>query len=359
MANRDLIVIGGSAGSIAPLKTILASLPADLTASVLVVIHIPANSTGIHTAVASAAGPLPVVAAEDGMTIETGHVYIAPPNRHLLVFDDTLKLGHGPRENHVRPAIDPLFRSAAAARGPRAIGVLLSGKLDDGASGLEAIKLCGGIALVQSPHDAQVSEMPLAALEATSVDLSADALAIAHAVKRYVREEAPPPVKVPDGILLEIDIAAGGPATGGKVEKLARPSTITCPDCGGVLSEVTGSRPLRFRCQVGHSYTAKKVLQQQEDQVDEAMRVALRIIEERANLVERMGREAAEVGRSGMAELYADRAAEYRGYGNAIRHAILASMKARETEESGEHLTHREVLGAEERFDISETSDEA
>src|SRR5262245_60604245 len=136
MANRDTIVIGGSAGSIAPLKMILASLPADLPASLLVVIHIPANSTGIHTTVASAAGPLPVVTAKDGMAIEAGQVYIAPPNRHLLVSEGRLILGYGPRENHSRPAIDPLFRSAAASRGPRVIGVVLSGKLDDGASGL-------------------------------------------------------------------------------------------------------------------------------------------------------------------------------------------------------------------------------
>src|SRR5262245_40258468 len=151
MGNRDIIVIGGSAGATAPLKDILGRLPADLPAAVFIVLHVPAKGIGILSTVASSATRLPVRHAESGMVIENGHVYLAAPDRHLILAKSHIMLGSGPRENMVRPAIDPLFRSAALHYGPRVIGVLLSGLLSDGAAGLNAIKRCGGVALVQDP----------------------------------------------------------------------------------------------------------------------------------------------------------------------------------------------------------------
>jgi two-component system chemotaxis response regulator CheB len=148
MPNHDLVVIGGSAGSIEPLKIILSMLPSDLAAAILIVVHVPSNSTGIFTTVAAAACDMPVKNAADGDEIVNGTVYLAPPNYHLLIAGDHLRLGTGPRENLVRPAIDPLMRSAALSDGARAIGVILSGMLNDGASGLATIKMAGGIALV-------------------------------------------------------------------------------------------------------------------------------------------------------------------------------------------------------------------
>src|SRR5262245_19427068 len=149
MINRDIIVIGGSSGATAPLRQILAKLPLDLPAAVFIVLHIPAQGIGILSTVASAAGKLPVRQAENGMVIENGHVYLAAPDRHLLIQESHIMLGRGPRENLARPAIDPLFRSAALQYGPRVIGLVLSGFLSDGAAGLNAIKRCGGMALVQ------------------------------------------------------------------------------------------------------------------------------------------------------------------------------------------------------------------
>lgn len=333
MANRDLVVIGGSAGAIEPLKTILNLLPADFPAAVLVVIHIPSNSTGIFTAVASAAGLLPVKNAEDGELLKPGHVYLGPANHHLLTIGGKVKLGSGPRENLVRPAIDPLFRSAALSHGPRTIGVVLSGMLNDGASGLATIKKAGGIALVQTPADCIASEMPLAALEATPVDLSVPAVDLARALIRFVHEPAGPSAPITNDVRLEIEIAAGGRADTQLVEEVAHTTALTCPDCGGVLSEVNGSRPLRFRCQVGHGYTAKTLLSEQEDSVDEAMRVALRIIEERATLVGKMGTDAARTNRLGMAEMYQERATEYRNHAELLRKAILRTMEPDKTVE--------------------------
>lgn len=333
MANRDLVVIGGSAGAIPPLTTILRALPATLPAAVVIVMHIPMESTGIFRTVAAAAAALPVKEAEHGATIERGTIYVARPNRHVLIMDGKLHLGSGPRENLMRPAIDPLFRSAALAAGPRVVGVVLSGMLNDGASGLAAIKGCGGIAMVQAPHNAVASEMPLAALEASAVDLSARPEELALAIQRYVNE-APGPARIaPPSLYLDVDIAAGRQTHSKGFDAATKPTTMTCPDCGGVLSEVNGDRPLRFRCQVGHAFSAQVMLRKQEGQVDEAMRVALRIIEERATLVERMGRDALQAGRQGMAEMYDRRASEYRGYAESLREAVLLRMEAAESSE--------------------------
>lgn len=327
MANRDIVVIGGSAGSIGPIKTILSQLPADLPAAVVIVVHVPSNSRGIYASIASMGGGLPIKVAEDGDTIELGQTYIAPPNHHLLITGKQLRLGNGPRENLVRPAIDPLFRSAAIQYGPRAIGVVLSGMLNDGAAGLSAIKQCGGIALVQAPRDASASEMPLAALEATPVDLSAAAPDLAPAISHYVNQIAGDRPPVPADLHLEVAIANGGPTNSPDIAKIAGPSTFTCPDCGGVISEVNGSIPLRFRCQVGHAFTAKALLTQKEESVDEAVRVALRIIEERAGLVSRMSNDAKRAKRMGMAEMYQKRAAEYRGYAETLRRVVVRGME--------------------------------
>ncbi|MBV8398892.1 MAG: chemotaxis protein CheB [Acetobacteraceae bacterium] len=324
--NRDIIVIGGSSGATAPLKAILTALPADLPAAVFVVIHIPARSIGLLATVASSAARLPVHQAAEGMPIAPGNIYIAVPDHHLILTKGHMKLGRGPRENMARPALDPLFRSAAVAYGPRVIGVVLSGFLNDGASGLEAIKRCGGVALVQDPLDAIAGEMPRNAMQATTVDLSVPSAQIGDVLSDLVREPAGPGVPVPPDIHLEVAIAAGERVDSEVLRRFADPAALTCPQCHGVLSTVRGGKPLRFRCQVGHAVTAEVLAKQQDGAIDEALRVALRIIEERAELVARMAEEARTAGRAAVAEIYGQRAVEYRGYADSIRRAVLASM---------------------------------
>lgn len=326
MANRDVIVIGGSAGATAPLKQILGRLPADLPAAVFIVLHIPAQGIGILPTVAAAAGKLPVRQAEHGMRIENGHVYIAAPDRHLLVFQNRIVLGRGPRENMVRPAIDPLFRSAALHYGPRVIGVVLSGLLSDGAAGLNAIKRCGGVALVQDPKDAAADEMPMRALEATTADLCVPGVRIGDVLSDLVQEAPGAGLPVPPEIRLEVEIAAGERIGSQSLTAIADPAPLTCPGCGGVLSEVKARDPLRFRCQVGHAYTADALAKEQEGTVDEALRIAMRIIEERAELVHRMAEDGKRSGRLAIARMYAARATEYRGYAEMIRRVILDSL---------------------------------
>jgi two-component system, chemotaxis family, protein-glutamate methylesterase/glutaminase len=335
MSNRDIIVIGGSAGATAPLKEILGALPRDLPAAVFVVLHIPAHGIGILSTVASAASRLPVVQAESGMVIKNGQIYIAAPDHHLLLFESHIMLGRGPRENMARPAIDALFRSAALQYGPRVIGVVLSGLLSDGAAGLTAIKRCGGVALVQDPSDAIADGMPLRALAATTVDLCAPSAKIGDILTDLSREQPGTKLPVPPEIRLEVEIAAGERIGSDTLAKIADPAALTCPACGGVLSMLKAEHPLRFRCQVGHAYTADALAKEQESQVDEALRVALRIIEERAELVHRMAEDARHSARPAVAETYDKRAAEYREYASMIRRVVLNSLDPKSPKPEG------------------------
>jgi two-component system chemotaxis response regulator CheB len=326
MSNHDIIVIGGSSGATNPLKTIVGALPADLPAAVFIVLHIPARSIGILAGVVGAVSRLPVHAAAEGMPIRSGNVYLAPPDHHLILSKGSMRLGRGPRENMARPAIDPLFRSAAIAYGPRVIGVVLSGLLNDGASGLEAVKRCGGIAIVQDPLDAIADEMPRSALAAVEADLSVPSARIGDLLSDLAREPAGPGIPVPPELRIEVDIASGERVDSEVISGIADPSPLSCPQCGGVLSVIRDSKPLRFRCQVGHGLSADALAKEQESAVDEALRVALRIVEERAELVHRLAEDGRSSGRRAVAELYDERAAEYRRYADIIRKAVLLSL---------------------------------
>jgi two-component system chemotaxis response regulator CheB len=260
------------------------------------------------------------------MAIENGIVYIAAPNHHMLIGDGRIALGRGPRENMVRPAIDALFRSAAMHYGPRVIGAVLSGFLCDGAAGLNAIKRCGGMTLVQDPEDAVADEMPRRALEAATADLCVPSARIGDLLVDLSCETAGTPHPVPPELRLEVAIAAGDRIETPRLSTLANPVALTFPSCGGVLSKVNDPGPLRFRCRVGHAFTADILVKQQEGRVDEALRVALRIIEERAELVQRMADDGRNSGRKAIAEMYDDRAREYRNYADSIRRAILSGF---------------------------------
>lgn len=327
MPGHDIIVIGGSAGAFEALKLILPELPADLPASVFVVTHLPHGRRSNLPEIFQRLCALSVRVAEDGDEIVPGRIVFAPAERHLLLIDGRLRLGLGPRENNSRPAIDPLFRSAAVAHGPRVIGVVLTGMLDDGAAGMVAIRRCGGIAVVQDPVDAAFDEMPRNAIAATSVDHLAHADAIPALLEQLALAPAGPGLPPPQDLELEVRIAAGGRSDAHEIEKIATLVPFTCPGCSGSMSEVKGSRPLRYRCQVGHAYTAKQLEAEQESAVDEALRVALRVIGERAELVGRMALDAATSGRNAAADLYRERADEYRGYAETIRRAVLLRMQ--------------------------------
>lgn len=325
-AKKNIVVIGGSAGSGAVLRKIVGGLPADLAASVFVSTHIPTHGPGYLAEMLGSTTPLPVSEAIDGQPIEQARLYVAAPDRHLLVIGNTIRLGAGARENMARPAVDPLFRSAALSFGARVIGVILTGMLNDGASGLAAVKARGGTTVVQHPIDAEADQMPLAALQATEVDYVASADDLARTLITIIGSDAAASPPATDALRLEVEIAAGARLGSAHLRTLGEPSALSCPDCQGVLSEMSDARPLRYRCQIGHGFTAD-FLASQIDHVDEAIRVAMRIMEERVTLVERMARDARDTGRGAVAELYEARAEEYRRYAVTLRDAALSSLR--------------------------------
>jgi two-component system chemotaxis response regulator CheB len=326
---RNIIVIGGSAGASGVLLQICRALPTDFAASVFVVTHFQHRGPEGLKAMLADACALPVDVAIDGQPVEPGRICLAAADRHLLLARGVVRLGAGPMENLMRPAIDPLFRSAALAYGPRAIGLVLSGRMDDGASGLAAIKARGGLALVQHPKVAQAPSMPEAALAATEVDNVLHDDEIAPALIRLASRPAPTEIAGPNPELeLEVKIAAGANPGAGKLRSMADPSTLTCPTCHGVLSEVRNGAPLRYRCQTGHAFTAETALAAQQTEVDEAVLIALRVMEERLTLVSRMAQEAREQGRGAIAKLHERRAEEYAGYAATLRQAAARALEA-------------------------------
>ncbi len=322
MARRKIIAIGGSAGSIEVIRQICRGMPADLQASILIAVHVGAVGHNLLAGILDSDGPLPVSTAVDGEPVEDGRIYVAPADHHLVIDGRTVRLGRGPRENMSRPAIDPLFRSAGISAGPRAIGVLLSGMLNDGASGLADLKRCGGVTVVQSPLDAVESEMPRTALLASDIDYRAPASDLADLITRLVEEDAGPDRAPPASIALEVAIAMGRPSDSSVIAEFADPVPLACPGCGGTLSQIRRS-PLRFRCQVGHGYTAEALAHDQEGSVDEAFRIALRVIGDRAVLMEKMALDAHQAGRSAAAANFEERAREYRGHAAILMDAAL------------------------------------
>jgi two-component system, chemotaxis family, protein-glutamate methylesterase/glutaminase len=257
MANRDILAIGTSAGGFNALRLLAREFPRDLPATVLVVIHLPAGIESHLDAVLTQSGPLTASFARNGETMERGRIYIAPPACHLLVDDDRLRLGDGPRENHVRPAIDPLFRSAAVCCGHRTIGVVLTGTMGDGASGLQALKECGGLTVVQDPSDAAFAEMPATALRLAKPDHVAELRAMPELLAQLVQRPAGPPVQAPERVKYEVDIARNGHSSMSTMDRIGRRSVMSCPDCNGVLWEIDEDDVVRYRCHVGHAYTAE------------------------------------------------------------------------------------------------------
>ncbi|GAB3857506.1 chemotaxis protein CheB [Hymenobacter terrigena] len=285
-----LIVVGTSAGGMPALAEFVAHLPATLPAAVLVVQHFAPDSNGQqlverlarHTA-------LPCRLPTDGEHLMAGTLYLAPPDRHLLAKDGSvphLLVTKGPRENHYRPAADALFRSAAVAYGTRVVGVVLTGMLHDGTAGLEFIKRCGGIAIVQDPQEAEFPSMPESALQNVDVDYVVPLSQMAFLLDEITH--TPPPQRqpdIPEDLKQEAAIAERVVGDSMAVASLGHPVPLTCPDCGGNLWEVDQGKVLRYRCHTGHAFNAESLLHNSQQQLEETLWVALRMMEERKNLL--------------------------------------------------------------------------
>ncbi|OLF17244.1 chemotaxis protein CheB [Actinophytocola xanthii] len=309
---RDVIVVGASAGGVEALQGFVAGLPHELAASVLVVLHLPPGGSSALPAILQRAGELPVAAARHGEALVHGRVYVAPPNHHLLLLDGTVALSHGPTENGRRPAINALFRSAAIAAGPATTGVLLSGVLDDGVAGLLSIVSRGGTVVVQDPEEALFPTMPRHALASLRVDHVLPVRAIGSLLDKLSREEveigsAPAPSRL---MRLENDIATTDSPAHARHDpaQLGPVSGFTCPDCDGALVEM--SPATRYRCRVGHAWTAEALLNALGGSWERALSIAIRTLDEKAALSKRMADQARERGSTELAGRYNHNAAE-------------------------------------------------
>lgn len=248
--NRSIIVVGASAGGVEALKRLATYLPPDLTAAVFVVLHV--GQTSYLPEILDRAGPLRATKAESGEQFERGRIYVASPGFHLLLHDDHMLLRRGPRENLARPAIDPLFRSAACSYGARVIGVLLSGSLSDGTSGLRAIKAVGGVTVIQDPQDAAVPDMVRSAQRHVQIDHCVPIAGMGDLLARLASEPAGETLPVPPGVRLEAAVAAQEHSAMSNEDRLGDLSVFVCPECHGPLWEIEDGDMLRFRCHTGH-----------------------------------------------------------------------------------------------------------
>jgi two-component system, chemotaxis family, protein-glutamate methylesterase/glutaminase len=321
-ATHDIIVIGASAGGVEVLTTLFRSLPAEFPASLFVVLHMLATGHSVLPQILGRIGELEVTAAKDGERPERGHAYVAPPDHHLMLIDGLVRVTHGPRENGHRPAVDPLFRSAARAFDGRVIGVVLSGSLDDGTAGLGFVKSRGGMAVVQDPNDAQYPAMPVNAIENVDVDHIARADQLGPLLGELVVADAGEAADATDEMAreteTETDPAADDPD--GMHLPNGAPSNIACPECGGVLWESQIGNRAHFRCQVGHSYSPDSLVLEHSRSLEAALWAAARSLEERAQLMRRIARRGRE--RPGMKQRYTARAEAADNQAEVLKEAI-------------------------------------
>ncbi len=337
MQTRDIVVIGASAGGREAIVELVQTMPGNFPAAIFIVWHMPPSGIGILPKTLSTISLLPAHTALDGAPIQAGHIYVAPVDHHLLLEKDRMRLTKGPKENRFRPAVDPLFRSAAFAFGPRVIGVILSGALNDGTSGLWAIKDRGGIALVQDPADARVPGMPESALENVQVDYCVPVSEMSAVLEQLVSEPLAEDVRVDENqrLEVEVEIARGGRATEKDIRELGEISEFTCPECHGSLWQMYDGKLLRFRCRTGHAYSAQALLEDLTESVEAMEWAAIRGIEESAVLMEHMARHLVRHGDREAAQRFQNQAQRTRARSELVRQAIITDEIAQSEPGSG------------------------
>jgi two-component system, chemotaxis family, protein-glutamate methylesterase/glutaminase len=321
---RSIVVIGGSEGSLVALQAIVERLPADLPASIFVTIHIASDAPNLLAEILDHAGALPARSPVGEEKIRPSVIYTAAPDFHLLIDKGRVKVSRGPRENRHRPAIDPMFRSAARAYGRDVMGVILSGQLDDGASGLMAIKMRGGLTLVQDPAQALCPQMPKSAIQYAHPhhvlpipDIAAMLVELCNAPADAGAEEPP----MSDDI--ETEARKADLENDAGTDQRGKPSGFACPECHGVLWELEESELLRFRCRVGHAYTADALTVGLSETAESALWVALRTLEEKAALLRRLAPRTSKQ----FADRYRDQALGYDQHAETVRRILIESQE--------------------------------
>jgi two-component system, chemotaxis family, protein-glutamate methylesterase/glutaminase len=324
LPGRDIIVIGASAGGVEALQKLVKGIPKDIPAAIFIVLHIPAHNPSYLPEILTRVGNIKAKSPKDREPIEPGQIYVAPPDHHMLIERDFIRIVHGPKENRHRPAVDPLFRSAARAYNRRVIGVILTGALDDGTAGLNSIKRLDGITVVQDPLEALYPSMPQSAMASVQIDYVLPIAAIATLLERLAHEtvEEIKPVEVAEPMGSEINIVENGTALSGDNHPGA-PSAYSCPECGGVLWEIKDGDLTRFRCRVGHAFSIESMMAEQSDAIETALWAALKTLEESASLSERLALAAHGRDQTWLAERYEQKASDARENAIVIQNLLM------------------------------------
>jgi two-component system, chemotaxis family, protein-glutamate methylesterase/glutaminase len=334
MPPHDLMVIGGSVGALEALQRLLPGLAPDFEAAICVVIHTAAESPGLLPDLLGRVANRPAKYPVDGETIQGGRIYVARPDHHLLIENGKLRLTRGPRENGFRPAVDPLFRTAAESYDGRTIGVILSGGRNDGTAGLGAIKDSGGVAIAQHPEDALAPSMPQSAIRHVDVDFVLKAADIPRVVANLPTKVRTRPAKPRQGRKRPDSAEVGSDALNAPKKPGGTPSAFVCPECGGTLWEAKQGRLLRFRCHVGHAYTGETLVEEQQTTLEQALWNALRTLEESASLRERMADHARDNRMDAIARDYDEQKKSFEEQAAVIRRVLVVD-KETPLEEAG------------------------
>ncbi|HEV7349749.1 chemotaxis protein CheB [Telluribacter sp.] len=304
-----IITVGASAGGISALQELVVQFPEDIDAAVFIVLHLSKRGiAGLLVHRLQHLTHLPCVVASEGIPIKKGHIYVAPPDNHLLIKKDQIKISNGPEENRWRPSIDVMMRSAAVAYGERAIGIVLTGLLNDGTAGMIAIKKCGGTCLVQDPNEAEYPDMPLSVISNTEVDYCFPLSQMGFVLNDIIRTKEITGKPIPPDIAREAEIVENAVTRIDVNNSLGSQSTYACPDCGGVLTELNDNNFRRYRCYTGHVYSESELMDNQTHQMESTLWVALRMMEEKRHLLTTLTREEKHKGLKNLAADHQQRA---------------------------------------------------
>lgn len=283
MQNRDIVVVAVSTGGLAALEVLLGDLDPGLRASVFVAMHVDGYRSVLPSLLQNRTR-WQVQHAEDGQPFAPGVVYIAPPDRHMILQHDATVLTRGPKENFTRPAADPLFRSAAVHYGPRVVGIVLTGRLDDGSAGLKSVHACGGFAIVQDPQDSVAQDMPANAIAAVPTAQVLPLQQIGNAMAKAINTTVAPRAAgggPSETLRTESRMTETGQSSAAVLERIGRQAGLTCPECGGAIWRVDTGVPVRYRCHTGHAFSSASLNAAQAEQVDDAIWSAARLLRER------------------------------------------------------------------------------
>lgn len=342
MAKRDIVVVGASAGGVPVLTALVKALPQDFQGSVFIVMHLAPHAPSMLPQILSRAGALEATQPEDGESIAPGHIYVAPPDHHMLIGEGRIDVRKGPKENGFRPSVDALFRSAAYVYGPRVTGIVLSGSLDDGTSGLWSVKRLGGVAIVQEPDEALFPSMPVNVLEYVEADHILPVAEMGPLLVRLSGEQVTAKPVLPDKerkqLETEIFIAAQDKAFQIGIMDMGELTSFTCPHCHGVLTQLKEGKLVRFRCHTGHSFTMSALLAEVTNTAEDAIWNAIRNLQENTMLLNHMGTHLQKVKLTDEAKVFFRKAGE-----NEDRARILRELVIRQEKISGD-LRHEGAI---------------